>query len=59
MRDINSMGKGNALAQKRRNSVLCTVRTSKQDRAIKGLVVCNGWEIEPLDLINCLALGCY
>ncbi len=28
-------------------------------RAIKGLVVCNNWDLEPLDLINGLALGCY
>ncbi len=28
-------------------------------RAIKVLVVCNNWDLEPLDLLNCLALGCY
>ena len=28
-------------------------------RAIKGLVVCNRWDLEPLDLLNGLALGCY
>ena len=28
-------------------------------RAIKGLVVCNIWDLEPLDLLNSLALGCY
>ena len=28
-------------------------------RAIKGLVVCNNWDIEPLDLLKGLALGCY
>ena len=28
-------------------------------RAIKGLVVCNSWDLEPLDLLNGLALGCY
>ena len=27
-------------------------------RAIKGLVVCNNWDLEPLDLLNSLALGC-
>ncbi len=27
--------------------------------AIKGLVVCNNWDIEPLDLLNDLTLGCY
>ncbi len=28
-------------------------------RALKGLVVCTNWDLEPLDLINGLALGCY
>ncbi len=28
-------------------------------RAIKWLVVCNDWNLEPLDLLNGLALGCY
>ncbi len=27
-------------------------------RTIKGLVVCNNWDLEPLDLLNGLALGC-
>ena len=27
--------------------------------AIKGLVVCSGWDLEPLHLLNGLALGCY
>ncbi len=27
--------------------------------AIKGLVVWNNWVLEPLDLLNSLALGCY
>ncbi len=28
-------------------------------RAIKGLIVCNNWDPQPLDLRNVLALGCY
>ena len=28
-------------------------------RAIKGLVVCNNWYLEPLNLLNGLALECY
>ena len=28
-------------------------------RAIKGFVVCNNWDLEPLDLLKGLALGCY
>ena len=27
--------------------------------AINGLVVCYDWDLEPLDLLNVLALGCY
>ncbi len=27
--------------------------------AIKRLVVCNSWDLEPLYLLNGLALGCY
>ncbi len=27
-------------------------------RAIKGLVVCNCWDLEPWDLLNGLDLGC-
>ena len=32
---------------------------SDKVRAIKWLVVCNDWDLEPLDLLNSLALGCY
>ena len=28
-------------------------------RAIQGLVFCNDWGLEALDLLNGLALGCY
>ncbi len=28
-------------------------------RTIKGLFVYNTWDLEPLDLLNGLALGCY
>ncbi len=28
-------------------------------RAIKGLVVCNNWDLESFDLLNGLALVCY
>ncbi len=28
-------------------------------RAITGLVVCNDWNQEPLELLHSLALGCY
>ncbi len=35
------------------------LRLPDKGRAIKGLVVCNNWDLEPLDLLNGLALGCY
>ena len=28
-------------------------------RAIKEFIVCNSWDLESLDLLNGLALGCY
>ena len=31
----------------------------EKGRAINGLVVCNIYDLEPLDLLNGLALGCY
>ena len=31
---------------------------SDKGRALKGLVVCNNWDLEPLDLLNGLTLGC-
>ncbi len=43
MHDINSMSRGNP----------------DKGRAIKGLVVCNNWDLEPLDKLNGMALGCY
>ncbi len=30
----------------------------EKGHAIKGLVVCNDWDLEPLDRLNSLALGC-
>ncbi len=32
---------------------------SDKGRAIKGLVACNNWDLEPLDLLNGLGQGCY
>ncbi len=31
---------------------------SDMGRAIKGLFVCNNWDLEPLELLNGLTLGC-
>ena len=58
--DSNSMSWGNALNQIRCNLSPCTVRIlSDKGSAIKGLVVCNGWDLVPLDMLNGLAhQGC-
>ncbi len=51
-RDINSMFSWNTLAPN---------RLPYKGRAIKGIVgfvVCNSWDLEPLDLLIGLALGC-
>ncbi len=34
-------------------------RLPGKSRAIKGLVVCNSWDLEHYDLLNGLALDCY
>ncbi len=48
MRDIHSMSRGESLGQK----------PSEKGSEIKGLVVCNGWDLELWELLNDLALGC-
>ncbi len=53
MRDINSMSRGMP------THYYAQLGPQKEGRAIKGLVVCNNLDLEPLDLINGLALGCY
>ncbi len=30
-----------------------------KNHAITGFVFCNDWDLEPLDLLNVLAQGCY
>ncbi len=54
-RNISSMSRVNSLDPNRP----CTVRTSRQRSCNKGLVVCNNWDIEPLELLNGPALNCY
>ena len=51
---------GDALAPKRCNSVPDKVQLGLPDKggAINGLVVCTDWDLEPLDLLNGLTLGC-
>ena len=48
-----------ALAQNRFNDYNVQLGLTDKDRAIKGLVICNTCDVEPLDLLYCLALGCY
>ena len=56
--DINSKSRGNSLASNRRNSVPCIVRTSRQG-SCNQRVGCLQYDLEPLDLLNGLAVGCY
>ncbi len=59
MRDINSVSMRECLGQKQ--AQLNTIKLGLPDkgRVIKGLIVCNSWDLEPWDLLNGLALGCY
>ena len=59
MRDINSMCRGNALAQTDATQYHAQLGLPDKGRTIKGLVVCYDWELEPLDLLNGRALGFY
>ncbi len=59
MRDINSMSTGNALAPNGATQYHAQLILPDKIRAIKGFVVCNNWDLEYLDLLNGLALGCY
>ena len=40
------------MAQNRRNLINAQLELPDKGRAIKGLVVCNSWDLEPLDLLN-------
>ena len=44
-----------------RGTTQCHAQLGLEDKglAIKGLVVCNNWDLDLLDLLNGLALGCY
>ncbi len=50
---------GRVLTWNRWNLLQCTIRTFRQRLCIKELVVCNVWDLEPLDLLSVLSLGCY
>ena len=51
------MSMENALAPKRRTQYL--PHLGLPDKVVQSEIVCNDWDIEPLDLLNRLALGCY
>ena len=57
MCDINSMSKENALAEKSATHYQAQLGLPYKGRAFKVLVVCHDWDLEPLDLLNSLALG--
>ena len=54
MRDIYNMSRGNSLASKQAQLNTIAIK----GLSIKGLVVYNNWDLESLDLLNGLALGC-
>ncbi len=56
MRDISIMSRGECLGATQYHAQL---GLPDKGRAIKELVVCNSWDLEPWDLLNGLALGCY
>ncbi len=57
MRDINDLSMGNALAPSGATQYHAQLGLPDKGNAIKGLVVCNSWDLEPLD--RTWALGCY
>ena len=60
MRDINSMSTGIPRHQTGATQYHAQLRLPDKGHTIKGLVVCmNNRDLEPLDLQNGLALGCY
>ena len=60
MRDINSMSRRKCLGPKTgATHYHAQLGLPDKGRTIKELVVCNNWDLEPLDLLNGLALGCY
>ena len=60
MRDINSTSRGECLGPKTgATHYHAQLGLPDKGRVIKGLVVRNSLDLEPLDLLNGLALGCY
>ncbi len=59
MRDINIMSRGMPWPQTGAPQYPAQLGIPDKGRATNGLVVCNYWDLEPLDLLNGQALGCY
>ncbi len=61
MRDINSMSRDGRKPWPKTGATQyhAQLRLLEKDRTIKGLVVCNSRDLEPWELLNSLALGCY
>ena len=59
MRDINDMSRGMPWFQTGATQYHEQLGLPDKGHAIKGLVVCNEWDLETLDLPNGLALGCF
>ena len=47
------------LPQRRATQYHAQLGLPDKGRAIKGFVVYNNWDLDPLDLLNGLVLGCY
>ncbi len=61
MCDINIKSKGGGMPCPQTGPTQYHAQLGLPDksRAIKRLVVCNNWDLEPMDLLKGLALGCY
>ena len=61
IRQNDSISSGNTLAHKQAKLITMhrQLGLRNKGRAIKGLVVSAGWNLEHLDLLKGLALGCY
>ncbi len=59
MCDINRKSRGIPWSQTGATKQHAQLGLTDKGHAIKGLVVCNDWDLEPLDLLNGQALGCY
>ncbi len=61
MRDINISSREGVMPRPQTGATQYNAHLGLTDKglAIKGFVVCNNWDIEPFDLLNRMALGCY